>query len=364
MVSGGTAVQVGVLVATVAGLWIGARLLVDSVVRLARRLGLSELTIGLTIVAAGTSAPELVVTADAALAGLGPIAVGNVVGSNIYNLAFVLGIVSLVRVIPIERSLIHRDGVALVASTLVGAAVMFDRTVSRVGGAVLVVLFVAYTAYLLRTGTDRSDAETEGIPTALTERVTFRGRDALLLVVGLAVVLVSGDLMIGAASTLARAGGIPDSVIGGTIVAAGTSTPEFAVSLVAMREGRLGVSVGNVVGSNVFNVLGALGVGAIIRPLSFGGVALESVAWLVVVTVVVVAALWTGRQLSRPEGALFAVSDGGVWDCWGCSDEASDRGAFYIAAYDLFARRRTDTTRGISVPRTNRHSKSRYTFAS
>ncbi|MEA5389166.1 hypothetical protein VB773_20475 [Haloarculaceae archaeon H-GB2-1] len=143
--------------------------------------------------------------------------------------------------------------------------------------------------------------------------MTFRGRDAVLLVLGLAVVLVSGDLMVGAASTLARAAGIPDSVIGGTIVAAGTSTPEFAVSLVAMRQGRLGVSVGNVVGSNVFNVLGVLGVAAIIRPLSFGSVAFESVAWLIAVTVGMVAALWTGRQLSRPEGALFAASEGGRW---------------------------------------------------
>ncbi|MEA5389167.1 hypothetical protein VB773_20470 [Haloarculaceae archaeon H-GB2-1] len=154
MVGSGTAVQVGSLVATVAGLWIGARLLVDSVVRLARRFGLSELTIGLTIVAAGTSTPELVVTADAALADLGAIAVGNVVGSNIYNLAFILGVVSLVRIIPIERSLVHRDGVVLVASTLLGAAVMFDRTVFRIEGAVLLLLFVAYTAYLLRTGAD------------------------------------------------------------------------------------------------------------------------------------------------------------------------------------------------------------------
>ncbi|MDG5775212.1 calcium/sodium antiporter [Haloarculaceae archaeon H-GB1-1] len=317
MVGSGTAVQVGSLVATVAGLWIGARLLVDSVVRLARRFGLSELTIGLTIVAAGTSTPELVVTADAALADLGAIAVGNVVGSNIYNLAFILGVVSLVRIIPIERSLVHRDGVVLVASTLLGAAVMFDRTVFRIEGAVLLLLFVAYTAYLLRTGADPPDTdlgpEKEGIPTALTERVTFRGRDAVLLVLGLAVVLVSGDLMVGAASTLARAAGIPDSVIGGTIVAAGTSTPEFAVSLVAMRQGRLGVSVGNVVGSNVFNVLGVLGVAAIIRPLSFGSVAFESVAWLIAVTVGMVAALWTGRQLSRPEGALFAASEGGRW---------------------------------------------------
>ncbi|MDQ2055576.1 calcium/sodium antiporter [Halobellus sp. H-GB7] len=317
MVGNGAAVQVGILVATVAGLWIGARLLVDSVVRLARRFGLSELTIGLTIVAAGTSTPELVVTADAALADLGAIAVGNVVGSNIYNLAFILGVVSLVRVIPIERSLVHRDGVALVASTLLGAAVMFDRTVFRVEGTVLLVSFVAYTAYLLLTDAGPSDTdpgpEKQGIPTALTERVTFRGRDAVLLVLGVAVVLVSGDLMVGAASTLAWAAGIPDSVIGGTIVAAGTSTPEFAVSLVAMRQRRLGVSVGNVVGSSVFNVLGVLGVAAVIRPLSFGSVALESIAWLIVVTVVIVAALWTGRQLSRPEGALFAVSEVGRW---------------------------------------------------
>jgi cation:H+ antiporter len=333
MVAGGTAVQVGILVATVAGLWLGARLLVDSVVRLARRFGLSELVIGLTVVAAGTSTPELVVSADAALKGFGAIAVGNVVGSNIYNLAFILGVVSLVRVVPIERSLVHRDGVALVASTLVGAGVLSDLTVSRVEGALLVALLVAYTGDLLRTSTPTTDGGTEAasstavatdagvdamgretvIPTALTERVSFRGRDAVLLVVGLAVVLVSGDLMVSAASTLARDAGISESVIGGTIVAAGTSTPEFAVSLVAIGQGRLGVSVGNVVGSNVFNLLGIMGVAAVVRPLSFPPVVLESVAWLLVVTVVMVAALWTGRQLSRPEGALFAASEVGRW---------------------------------------------------
>jgi cation:H+ antiporter len=319
MVQGGIAVQMGVLVATVAGLWIGATLLVDAVIRLARRVGLSELTIGLTVVAAGTSTPELVVTTDAALKGLGAIAVGNVVGSNVYNLAFILGVVSLVRIVPIERSLVHRDGLVLIASTLVGAAVMYDLTISRVEGAALVVLFVAYTAYLLRTGGTPPDADrtgtdpSAGVSTALTERVTFRGRDAVLLVVGLAVVLVSGDLMVGAASTLARTAGVSDSVVGGTVVAAGTSTPEFAVSLVAMRGGRIGVSVGNVVGSNVFNVLGILGVGAVVRPLSFGAVALETVAWLIVVSVLMVAALWTGRQLSRLEGGLFAASEVGRW---------------------------------------------------
>jgi len=342
VVQGGTAVQIGIVIATVAGLWVGARLLVDSAVRLARRVGLSELTIGLTIVAAGTSTPELVVTTDAALKGFGDIAVGNVVGSNIYNLAFILGVVSLIRIIPIERSLVHRDGIALVASALLGGAVLLDGTVTRLEGVVVAGLFVVYTAYLLRTGGappdseppsagtpperpgesgDSSDRQRAGsgadpsatVPTALTERVAFPGRDVLFVVAGLVIVLVSGDFLVGAATSLARGAGISEWVIGGTIVAAGTSTPEFAVSLVAMRTGRIGVSVGNVVGSNVFNMLGILGFAAILRPLSVGAAALETTAWLAVVSVVMVAALWTGRKLSRLEGALFATSEAVRW---------------------------------------------------
>jgi cation:H+ antiporter len=341
MIQGSPVVQIGVIVATVLGLWVGARLLVDSVVRLARRVGLSELTIGLTVVAAGTSTPELIVSTDAALGGFGDIAVGNIVGSNIYNLAFILGVVSLVRVIPIERSLVHRDGVALVASTLLGGAVLLDGTVSRLEGVVLVGLFAFYTAYLLRTGSEPSDGEppsgtptartdrteasaageeseagadgTQAIPTALTERVAFRGRDVLLVIVGLLIVLVSGDLLVGAATSLARGAGISEWVIGGTIVAAGTSTPEFAVSLVAMRTGRIGVSVGNVVGSNVFNILGILGFAAALRPLSVGPAALETTAWLLGISVLMVAALWTGRKLSRLEGGLFALSESVRW---------------------------------------------------
>ncbi|NHN46307.1 calcium/sodium antiporter [Halostella sp. JP-L12] len=314
-----TAIRIGLLVASVAGLWVGARLLVDAVVRLGRRVGLSELTIGLTVVAAGTSTPELVVTTDAALKGLGDIAIGNVVGSNIYNLAFVLGVVSLIRFVPIERSLVHRDGLALIASTLVGAAVMLDLTVTRAEGALLLALFAAYTAHLLRSGAESdsefpsagepSTREGTSVPMGPTDRVAFRGRDAVLLVAGLAITLVSGDVMVRTASALARGAGVSEWVIGGTVVAAGTSTPEFAVSLVAMRRGSLGVSVGNVVGSNVFNLLGVVGVASLIRPLSFGGAALESLAWLTAVSVAIVAALWTRRRLSRGEGALFAGSE-------------------------------------------------------
>jgi len=301
----------------VVGLWIGARLLVDSAVRLARGVGLSELAIGLTIVAVGTSTPEIAVSLDAAFKGLGDIAVANVLGSNIYNLAFILGVVSLIRVVPVEKSLLHRDGIMLLASTAVGGVVVADLTVSRLDGAVLAGLFVAYTAYLLKRSEPEASAESPSeepdITRDLLDHSGSTGRDIVLLVAGLAVVLVSGDLLIGAASTLARGAGISEWVIGGTIVAAGTSTPEFAVSLVALRRGSLGVSVGNIVGSNIFNVLGVLGTAALVRPLAVSATALPTLAWLAGVTLIVVAALWTGRKLSRAEGGLLAVSEVSRW---------------------------------------------------
>ncbi|MBV0900511.1 calcium/sodium antiporter [Haloarcula salina] len=319
MVQGGPAVQIGVILVSILGLWVGARLLVDAVVRLAQRLGLSDLTIGLTVVAMGTSTPELSVSVDAALKGVGDIAVANVLGSNIYNLAFILGVVSLLKVIPIARSLVHRDGVALLASTLVGGLAILDLQITRLEGGVLAALFAAYTTYLLRTSQSEPTATSDhplgtgGLVSPVTERVTVRGRDIGFLVGGLALVLVSGDFMVVAASELARSAGISEWVIGGTIVAAGTSTPEFAVSLVAIQRGSLGVSVGNVVGSNVFNITGIVGIAALVRPLAVSATALETLAWLSGVTILLVAALWTGRVLSRLEGAVFTASEIARW---------------------------------------------------
>jgi cation:H+ antiporter len=154
-----------------------------------------------------------------------------------------------------------------------------------------------------------SESDSDAVDASAEGETHFRARDVAALVGGLAVVLVSGDLMVGAASSLARGAGISEWVIGGTIVAAGTSTPEFAVSLVAIRRGRLGVSVGNIVGSNIFNFLGIMGLAAAIRPLALSGGVRSSVAWLLVVCAGLVAALWTGRRLSRPEGGVFVASE-------------------------------------------------------
>jgi len=317
MVQGGPVVQIAVILLSVLGLWVGARLLVDSAIRLARRFGLSDITIGLTIVAMGTSTPELAVSVDAALKGVGDIAVGNILGSNIYNLAFILGVISLLRVIPIAESFVRRDGVALLGATLVGAVAMVDLQITRLEGGLLAGLFVAYTAYLLRASQAEEATshsfEAVDITRQVTERVRFRGRDIVFLIGGLAVVLVSGDYMVRAASELARGAGISELVIGGTIVAAGTSTPEFAVSLVAIRRRSFGVSVGNIVGSNIFNVTGILGVAALVRPLGVSSTALWTLAWLAGITLLMVGALWTERALSRVEGALFATSEVARW---------------------------------------------------
>lgn len=323
--------EVAVLVASVGGLWFGARAVVDAAVRLARGVGLSEVTVGLTVVAAGTSSPEFVVTADAAVAGLGDVAVGNVVGSNVFNLAVVLGVVSLVRVVPVERSLVRRDGGALVLATLAGGAALVDLVVSRPEGAALLAAMAAYVAVLLWTdgGSGRAaDGADDGrapggdsgraagdraVPTATAVRVAVRGRDGVALAVGLAVVLASGHFLVASATGLVRTAGVSAWVVGGTVVAAGTSTPELAVSLVALRRGRVGVSVGNVVGSNVTNTLGILGAAAVLRPLTVVPAARGGVAWLAVLVVVAVAAMWTGGVLSRAEGALLATSEALRW---------------------------------------------------
>jgi cation:H+ antiporter len=197
--------------------------------------------------------------------------------------------------------------------------VLFDLTVTRLEGVVLLGSLVAYTGYLLRTsGDEAADAtgdttDPSGATVDVAEPTTFGRRDGLLLVGGFVVVLVGGHLMVESATALARGAGIAEWVIGGTIVAAGTSTPEFAVSLVAMRRGSVGVSIGNVVGSNVFNLLGIVGVGALVRPLVVAAAALESVAWLSAIVFVVVVALWSGRKLSRAEGGLLALSEVGRW---------------------------------------------------
>ena len=288
----------------VVALWFGADQFVTGASRVARRLGVPGLVIGLTVVAFGTSAPEFAVTLDAALAGQSDISVANIVGSNVLNLGFILGGVALVGALATSRTLVRRDSVLLVASTVLLLAVAADGRLTAVEGAVLFAALVAYLLLLARGGGDRSVAAVEE---------PFHWPDAGRLVVGLALVVGGGHLLVLAAVDIAEVAGVSRWVIGLTIVAAGTSLPEFVTSLAAARQGRTGISAGNLVGSCIFNGLGVLGLAAMVNPLSVSTAGVEGTAWLLGTTVLVLVMFYTDATLSRLEGALLVALNAVNW---------------------------------------------------
>ncbi|WP_336037808.1 calcium/sodium antiporter [Halobacterium yunchengense] len=298
--------DVALVAASVAGLWVGASALVAGAGRVARRLGVSGLVVGLTVVAFGTSAPEFAVTVDAALTAKPDISVGNVVGSNVVNLGFILGGVALVHSLPTVEDFLRRDGVALVGTTALALAFLADLRLTRVEGAVLVALLLAYLAVVVRT--DGASAQPQQADRGRSTR--FEAARALL---GLVAVVASAHVLVVSAADLARFAGVSEWVVGVTVVAAGTSTPEFVASLAAARRGRPGLAAGNLVGSCVFNVLGVLGVAGVVRPLAVAPSALPTTAWLLATTVLVAAMFWTDRVLSRAEGAVLVALNAANW---------------------------------------------------
>ncbi|SEO22439.1 cation:H+ antiporter [Halogranum amylolyticum] len=295
------------LAGSILGLWLGAEWLVTGASALARRFGISELVVGLTIVAFGTGLPEVVVTLDAVATGHTDLAVGNVVGSNIVNIAVVLGVVALVRAFPVSRSLVRRDGVVLVGTTVIATVAAVDGRVSRLEGGLLLALWLLYLWSLFRNHGESP----RGGPEATTEGQL--ARTAGKLVVGLVVVIGSGALLVDAATTIARSFGISEWTIGATIVAVGTSTPELVVSLLAALRGRSGLSLGNVIGSNVVNLFGVLGLAALVEPLSVTAAAFGGMLWLLALVAVFLVTLWTGRRLSRVEGGALLGSEVVRW---------------------------------------------------
>ena len=277
-----------------------ASALVRGASALALRLGLTPLVVGLTVVAFGTSAPELVVSVQAALAGAGGIAVGNVVGSNVANVGLVLAAAVLLRPLASDPSLFRRDLPALLVVTGLAALLLADRQLGRGEGAALVVGLVAYLVWSVRAA--------RSAPAALEVDLAPAGpvwRDALFVAAGLGGLVLGADLFVGAAVGLAEAAGVSNAVIGLTVVAVGTSLPEFATTVVAALRGESGIAVGNVVGSNLFNLLGILGVAALVRPLSSPGLEPLDVAVMAAFTLALAAMLWTGRRLVRAEGAVL-----------------------------------------------------------
>ncbi|MGB3545035.1 calcium/sodium antiporter [Rubrivirga sp.] len=278
-----------------------AHFLVLGAAALALRFGLSPLVVGLTVVAFGTSAPELVVSVQAALSGAGGIAVGNVVGSNIANVGLILGVAVIVKPIVSDPGVLRRDLPVLLAATAFGAFVLADREVGRLEGVILLAALVVYLVWSVWAA-HRDSVEAELPVDGPSASVA---REVILVVGGLVGLVVGADLFVGGAVRLAEAAGVSNAVIGLTVVALGTSLPELATSVVAALRGESEIAVGNVVGSNLFNVLGILGVGAIVRPLAAPGLEVVDVVVMCVVTAAVLPMMASGRRLARVEGALL-----------------------------------------------------------
>jgi cation:H+ antiporter len=283
----------------------GAEGLIRGAASLARRLGLSPLVIGLTVVAFGTSTPEFVVSFQAALGGNGDIAIGNVVGSNIGNIALILGGAACITPLRVQAQIIRTDVPILIGVSLLLGGLLIDGHVGRVDGILLTLGIIAYTVATVWMARRESGpavaAEFDaGVP---AQRALWL--DLLFTVGGLGLLMGGAQLLVSGAVSVAEQFGVSQTMIGLTIVGIGTSLPELATSVAAAARGEGDIAIGNVVGSNIFNILGIVGVTALIQPLSGSGLSLVDLAVMVGLTVLMLPVMRTQYTLSRVEGAVL-----------------------------------------------------------
>jgi cation:H+ antiporter len=285
----------------IALLYFGAEGLVRGSVSLARHWKLTPLVIGLTVVAFGTSMPELVVSVDAALSGSAAIAVGNVVGSNIANIALILGLSALLCPLAVNARIVRIDVPLMVLITLLVIVMLMDRSVGRLEGGLLAVGLLTYTAMSLRAarrhiGLTPAEPLPGSLPTA---------QSLLFAAAGLVLLGIGARLLVSGAVSLAADRGISEAVIGLTVVAIGTSLPELATSILAALRRQGDIAVGNIVGSNIFNLLGILGTAALVRPLDEIAMTAIDLGVLIALAVLLLPVARSGWRVSRAEGGLL-----------------------------------------------------------
>ena len=287
-------------------LTVAAEALVYGAASLARRIGLSPLVIGLTVVSIGTSLPELLVSLEAAFVGTGDLALGNVVGSNIGNLALILGVAALVRPIAIQAQVVRIEAPVLVVVSVVFVGLIADGALGRLDGALLVVSIVAYVVYTLQVAQQETPAVQaeyeEGVPATRSLAL-----DVGMLVLGMGGLVAGAHLLVEGAVVLAEMFGVGPIVIGLTVVAIGTSLPELATSVVAAYRGRGDIAVGNAVGSSIFNILGILGVTVLFHPISTQTLGWMEVGVMLGTAIVIIPLFRTNWTLSRLEGAFLLL---------------------------------------------------------
>ena len=282
-------------------LW-GADRLTDGAVAVAEKMKMPQIVIGLTIVAMGTSMPEFCVSLISALKGTSDLAVGNIVGSNIFNTLLIVGVSALVSPMSIMKTTVRKDiPFALVASALL-LIMCLDGDISRIDAAILFVMFLIFMYITLRgakaQGTDVEEKEKKAMATWLS---------VVWILVGLACLIGGSNLFVDGATVVATKLGVSEAVIGLTIVAGGTSLPELATSVVSARKGNSGIAIGNVLGSNVFNILAILGLTGVISPMTLKGITMTDLSMMVISIILIWLFSFTKYKIERWEGAILTA---------------------------------------------------------
>ena len=295
------------LIVGVVLLYFGADGLVRGSASLARRLKLTPLVIGLTVVAFGTSMPELVVSVGAALSGSGAIAVGNVVGSNIANIALILGVSAMICPLAVHVRVLRIDIPLMVVATLIIIVLLLDGTIGRMEGFFLLAGLVAYTVFSVRA----ARRETESAQHVYEDVIPLENRPVSLssffVAGGLTLLVIGARLLVTGAVAIAESAGMSEAVIGLTIVAVGTSLPELATSVLAALKKEGDIAIGNIVGSNIFNLLGILGVASLSRPLTETGMSPVDLGLMLVLALALLPLARSGFRLNRWEGLFLTV---------------------------------------------------------
>lgn len=297
-------------------LYYGAEWLVKGSSALALRFGLPPLLVGLTVVAYGTSSPEMVVSVIASLRGEGDLAIGNVVGSNILNIGLILGLTALITPLRMDRQLLKFDSPFMIGISGLFLWMFRDFHIDRVEGLTLLGLAVFYTVASIviakRTATPRVEEEYREEVAAITTGPAPSPAKFVLLIIGGLVVLIAGSraFVIGA-SDLARMWGVSEALIGLTIVSIGTSLPELASSLIAALRKQGDIAIGNIVGSCIFNLLAITGVASVVKPITALGISMADVGVMIAMAVAFIAVAFTGRRIQRGEGALLLLGYAG-----------------------------------------------------
>ena len=296
---------------------IGANVLTDGSAAIARKIGISDLVVGLTIVAFGTSAPELVISAVSAAKGSAPLAIGNVVGSNIFNILAIIGVTAMVRPIVIRKSIMTNEIPMVILCSIIllvlGKSGIFNGTklneISRTNAILLLIFFLIFLRYTFATAS-KSEKQPEKDNASVEESAPLPiWRGIIYVILGLVALIYGGDKFVEGASGIAMGLGVSEAVIGLTIVAAGTSLPELATSVVAALKGKPELAVGNVIGSNIFNTLLVLGVAGVIVPLPFGDIGNFDLLTLLGASVAFYIFGWffKTRTITRWEGTVLAL---------------------------------------------------------